>query len=257
MPWAAYLWPGLPHLWIEGSWAGLLLAVAFTLLLNVLVLSTFVWPGWLSSEIRIGCGFSVFAIGLAAVVETRAELSRIAARKAALETKEALDTKSGETPPEEIDEQPDRAAGTVEMKSQPIGDSTRKNHAGLTPDEQREQLQLDLLFQQAQKDYLSGDWNNAEQKFRELYRHDRDDAEAGLMLATLLRHTKRPEEAVTTIDRLLLRESAEPWHYELKSERNHSLATQADETTTEFDATESDDDNHFNAADSSSAEQAA
>lgn len=61
MPWATYLWPGLPQLWLEGAWSGLMLAFGFTLLLNALVLTTCVWVelvdpplvrlGW----IAVGC----------------------------------------------------------------------------------------------------------------------------------------------------------------------------------------------------------
>lgn len=52
MPWTMYLWPGLPRLWYGGLWSGLALAVGSALLLNALLLATFVWvellsPGWL------------------------------------------------------------------------------------------------------------------------------------------------------------------------------------------------------------------
>jgi len=47
MPNWARLWPGLPDLWIHGSWAGLALALGFTVLLNVLLLGSLVWTRWL------------------------------------------------------------------------------------------------------------------------------------------------------------------------------------------------------------------
>lgn len=43
MPWTTYLWPGLPHLWYGGLWSGLALATGFAILVNVLLLATFVW----------------------------------------------------------------------------------------------------------------------------------------------------------------------------------------------------------------------
>ena len=43
MPWATYLWPGLPQLWRQGLWWGLALAVGFGVLLNLLVMASFVW----------------------------------------------------------------------------------------------------------------------------------------------------------------------------------------------------------------------
>lgn len=39
------LWPGLPSLWIHGSWSGLLLALIFTAALNLLLVSSLVWTG--------------------------------------------------------------------------------------------------------------------------------------------------------------------------------------------------------------------
>ena len=38
--WSAYLWPGLPQVWLRGSWVGLALAVGFTALANVLLAAT-------------------------------------------------------------------------------------------------------------------------------------------------------------------------------------------------------------------------
>ncbi len=38
------VWPGLPWLWLRGSLAGLVLAVAFAVTLDVAVITTFIWP---------------------------------------------------------------------------------------------------------------------------------------------------------------------------------------------------------------------
>ncbi len=37
-------WPGLVPLWFRGRWSGLVLALAFALVLNVSLLLTFIWP---------------------------------------------------------------------------------------------------------------------------------------------------------------------------------------------------------------------
>lgn len=81
--WAAYLWPGLPHLWVRGSLAGLTLALAFSVLLNVLVLATAVWPAWLEPRLKFACGITAFGLWIAALVETRGELRRLAAEREA------------------------------------------------------------------------------------------------------------------------------------------------------------------------------
>ena len=49
------LWPGLPQLWLLGSWWGLSAALGFTLILNVLVTASFLWTEWWgSSTLLIG-----------------------------------------------------------------------------------------------------------------------------------------------------------------------------------------------------------
>ena len=43
MPWAVYLWPGLPHLWRRGAWSGLAIAIGFAILLNLALVSSLIW----------------------------------------------------------------------------------------------------------------------------------------------------------------------------------------------------------------------
>ena len=53
LPRIAYLWPGLPQLWIRGSWAGLAVAVGFTVLANTLLLAALVYTEWLSRDVKL------------------------------------------------------------------------------------------------------------------------------------------------------------------------------------------------------------
>ncbi len=89
-PWVAYLWPGLPHLWVRGSLAGLTLALAFSVLLNVLVLATLVWPAWLESRLKFACAMTALGLWIAALWETRGELRRLAAERDALADGDAV-----------------------------------------------------------------------------------------------------------------------------------------------------------------------
>jgi len=43
MPWAVYLWPGLPDIWRRGSWRGLAVAVGFAGLVNLGLVTSLVW----------------------------------------------------------------------------------------------------------------------------------------------------------------------------------------------------------------------
>lgn len=84
--WVAYLWPGLPHLWVRGSLAGMTLALAFSVVLNVLVLGTLVWPAWLESRLKFACALTAAGLWIAALWETRGELRRLAAEREAKES---------------------------------------------------------------------------------------------------------------------------------------------------------------------------
>ncbi len=53
MPWAVYLWPGLPQLAGRGSWAALAVAIGAAALLCVALLGTFVWTELLTANLRI------------------------------------------------------------------------------------------------------------------------------------------------------------------------------------------------------------
>jgi hypothetical protein len=54
LPRIAYFWPGLPQLWLRGSWAGLVIAVGFSALVNVLILGTCVFHEWIPREQMLG-----------------------------------------------------------------------------------------------------------------------------------------------------------------------------------------------------------
>ena len=77
----------------------------------------------------------------------------------------------------------------------------------------------DAWFREAQTAYLAHDWVSAEQTLLKLLKHDHRDAEARLMLATLLRHEQRTEAAAEQLDRLELLETAAAWRHEIAQER--------------------------------------
>ncbi len=68
MPWVTYLWPGLPYLWRQGLWSGLALALGFGVLLNGLLLASFVWVELLSPGMLRAAWFVTGGLWLAAAV---------------------------------------------------------------------------------------------------------------------------------------------------------------------------------------------
>jgi thioredoxin-like negative regulator of GroEL len=74
------------------------------------------------------------------------------------------------------------------------------------------------LFEEAQQDYLKGNWFEAERKLNLLMRRDEHDLEARLLLATLLRHTKRFDDATHQLNLLVRLDGAHRWAAEIHRE---------------------------------------
>ncbi len=180
--WILLAWPGLAHLWVRGSWAGLALSLGFTALLALLGVSRLVWTEWLPPEIQMFLAAALAAIWLAAAAVT-------------LQT-DLL------------------SAGPEPRHGEPVGD----RRPGGGPD----------LFRSAQAQYLQGDWLAAEQTLRQILTRQPRDVEARLLLATLLRHTSRLEEAAQHLVCLERMEQAERWSFEIAGERLR-LADQSDQ----------------------------
>ena len=74
-------------------------------------------------------------------------------------------------------------------------------------------------YLEARDHYLKGNWFEAEQVLGDLLHRDPWDTDARLMLATLLRHTGRADEASRQLDRLERLEGSEKWALEICRER--------------------------------------
>ena len=78
---------------------------------------------------------------------------------------------------------------------------------------------LQDLFIRAQGEYLRGNWWTAQTLLEQLLALDRADIEAQLMLATLYRHTERPEAARRRLRFLEQLAGADGWRLEIEKER--------------------------------------
>jgi tetratricopeptide (TPR) repeat protein len=163
MPWATYLWPGLPQLWFSGVWSGLALAAGFAVLFNLLVLASFVWVELLSSiHLRLGW---------------------------------------------------------LTVGSLWAGSATMSAWFGRGGTAQSRAASAEVLFPAALSEYLQGSWFEAETILGRLLHLDPRDVEARLLLATLLRHTGRYQEALDQLNRLERLRDADLWAREIASEK--------------------------------------
>jgi len=162
MPWAVFLWPGLPFLY-RGQTLGLVVAASAAAVLNLALLSSFVWIELLGHGLKAALWLSL-AIGWGAAAWWAW-----------------------------------RALRTVAVPS---------------PEPPAEQG-----FAAALHHYLRGDWFEAERLLAGLLARDEEDVESRLLLATLLRHRKRFDEALTHLEFLQGLEAAAAWHWEICRER--------------------------------------
>ena len=74
------------------------------------------------------------------------------------------------------------------------------------------------LFLKAQTEYLNGHWLEAESLLRRLLKNNPNDADTQLMLATLLRHARRYDEARTQLKSLERLPGSRKWILEISQE---------------------------------------
>ena len=157
------VWPGLPWLWLRGSFAGLVLAIAFAVTVDVAILTTFIWSD------LVEFSFTLAVWTATAIVWIVSTVSAVAA-----------------FPP-------------------------------LLP--QRSAAEIDPLFVRARAAYLARDWVVAETRLRELLGLAPTDAEAQLLLVTLLRRSGRRDEARRGLEKLSQSDSGARWSGVIAAER--------------------------------------
>ncbi len=96
------------------------------------------------------------------------------------------------------------------------------------------------LFKQAQNEYLQGHWLETQAALDELLARDPRDAEARLMMASLLRHTGRIEEARQALKELERYDGAARWRWEIASERARLKQMETDAAEEQSEALLSD-----------------
>ena len=98
-------------------------------------------------------------------------------------------------------------------------------------------------FEEALGDYLKGNWFEAERKLNILLRRDEHDLEARLLMATLLRHTKRFDDATHQLNLLVRLDGAHGWALEIHREGELLAEARKSTITSENSEHESKGDN--------------
>jgi len=192
MDWGSRLlcgWPGLPGLWYRGHFSSLLLAIGFAIVLNLALITSFVWPHCLGET------FPIVAWPTVLILWTVAAFVSVSTLPDVMSVATTANVSADET--------------------------------------------TDTLFIQAQHEYLSGDWQAAESLLRQRLGRFPRDVESRLLLATLLRHDRRLEQASDQLDTIQKFDESHAWDFEIRRERRlielileHEAAESAGVTTT-------------------------
>ena len=78
-------WPGLPWLWLRGSLAGLVLALAFAVMFDVAVVTTFIWPDLVELPFTLAVWTAVVVVWLVSTVSAAAAFPPALAKPPAAE----------------------------------------------------------------------------------------------------------------------------------------------------------------------------
>ncbi len=162
-------WPGLTGLWYRGQMSSLLVAIGFSILLNLALVSSFLWP-W-------SLGETFPAVAWPMIFLVWATSAWIAYHR------------------------------LTDVMSVPSSEKVA--------DPQRP----DTLFIQAQREYLGGHWEEAESLLRMRIEKAPRDVEARLLLVTLLRHTRRLDQARLQLSDMTRYDEALEWEFEVDRER--------------------------------------
>lgn len=188
MPWGwrlLCLWPGLARLWLRGDLYALGLAVFYSILLNLALVSSLIWPAYLGSR------FLLVAWPMLAVVWL--------------------------------------ASAWLSWRGLPIW--LQVGQKIVAPAE----LPVDTLFNQAQREYLKGNWVQARELLERRLRLRPRDVESRLLLLSVLRRVGRFQAALQELQLLEGMDEARPWSSELARERErlqrHEQSLQQEETS--------------------------
>ena len=106
---------------------------------------------------------------------------------------------------------------------------------------ERLQKEYEVPLAEGVQYYLQKNWFEAERVFRRLLRRNSRDTDSRLMLAALMRHTKRFEEAQIQLDRLRRIEGSRKWDIEIDEEQRLLDQLKSDEQAPRAQAPEDTD----------------
>lgn len=85
-----HLWPGFLQVWMRGRWQGLVQATVFGLLLNLALITTFIWPELLNKHLVVATWGCLACVWIVSILRVRREISTFLSNKSASEPEPGL-----------------------------------------------------------------------------------------------------------------------------------------------------------------------
>ncbi len=226
--WITCGWPGLARLWLDGQWTGLAVATGFGVIFNTAIILQLKMAGHVSENVQLAGWLITFVFWLGGCLDgvmVTLQYSRqqqLGRRRHSEAVNTATSTASESTDWVDVEE------GTSVNHS-----SVSEEETGIEPS----QTSTDDLFIQARNQYLKGNWLQCESLLDSALEDYPGDLESRLLRISLLRATRRFEEALLEITRFNKWDGAEKWSFEVSrevellerilSEKDESPETQA------------------------------
>jgi len=209
MQWITCSWPGLSRLWLQGQWAGLAVAAGFGVIFNLAVVMQLKLSGQVPETVQQSVWLlaAIFWVGgcfegILTTRDFRRQQQLQLKRNSSVVDTTTID--SLEQPAlEEINDRPKDDDSTV---------------SGQEICRESEQSVGDDLFIQARNQYLKGSWIECESLIDSALEEYPGDLETRLLQISLLRMTKRFEEALVEITQFQRWDGAEKWSFEITRE---------------------------------------
>ena len=183
-------WPGLAQLWLRGSYPALFWAIGFSILLNLALVSTFLWPALLGDTFPVIAWPLLFCVWLMSTVLSLRMIDDLS------------------SPPPMAAEQ-ERSGFSAEKAGKSENDCQSEMTGEISH----------TLFNRAQREYLKGHWPETESLLKERLIQTERDIEASLLLATLYRRSQRFDEASEQLNQIEKFDDSVHWTFEMNRER--------------------------------------
>lgn len=223
MKWGQWLlcgWPGLAQLWLRGSYRSLFVATGFSLLMNVALVATFLWPELLGHVFPAVVWPIIFVLWLGTALLSMRMIEQLAG-------------------PPKMSAELDRVNFSSEKD---------RNDYDALPANQTVENRVDL-FIEAQHEYLKGHLAEAESLLQRRLNQEPRDVESRLLLATAMRIDGRPDEAQQQLKLMERFDESVHWKFEIERERELMASIlQEEEELEEFGSVSSPESNDIDLA---------